>query len=59
MYNVKGQDTTDLENRIDVMVYKLYDLTYEEVKTVDPEFWMSEEEYDRTPLSPPFFKGGK
>jgi len=41
----QNKDTTDLENQIDVMVYKLYELTYEEVKTVDPEFWMSEEEY--------------
>ena len=27
------------------MVYKLYELTYEEVKIVDPDFWMSKEEY--------------
>jgi len=31
-----GKDTTDLENQIDIMVYKLYELTYEEVKIVDP-----------------------
>lgn len=41
----KGEDTTALENEIDVMVYKLYELTYDEVKIVDPEFWMSEGEY--------------
>ena len=41
-YRFFEQDTTDLENQIDVMVYKLYELTYEEVKIVDPEFWMSE-----------------
>lgn len=41
----KGEDTTELENKIDVMVYKLSELTYEEVKIVDPEFWMSEGEY--------------
>jgi hypothetical protein len=28
------------------MVYKLYGLTYEEVKIVDPEFAMSEVEYE-------------
>lgn len=28
------------------MVYKLYELTYEEVKVVDSEFALSEEEYD-------------
>jgi adenine-specific DNA-methyltransferase len=38
-------DTTALEAEIDLMVYKLYNLTWEEVKIVDPEFAMSEEEY--------------
>ena len=38
-------DTTALEKEIDVLVYKLYELTYEEVKIVDKDFWMSEEEY--------------
>lgn len=42
-----GKETIDLENKIDVMVYKLYDLTYEEVKIFDPEFWMSEREYEK------------
>lgn len=41
-----NEDTTAEENKIDVMVYKLYELTYDEVKIVDPEFWMSEEEYE-------------
>ena len=41
-----GKDTQELENKIDLMVYKLYELTYEEVKIVDPDFWMSEEEYE-------------
>lgn len=27
------------------MVYKLYDLTYEEVKFIDKDFSLSEEEY--------------
>ena len=38
-------DTIELEHQIDNLVYKLYDLTYNEVKVVDPEFGMSEEEY--------------
>jgi hypothetical protein len=38
-----NQDTTSLEREIDVMVYKLYELTYGEVKTIDPEFWLSEQ----------------
>ncbi|HPR59108.1 MAG TPA: TaqI-like C-terminal specificity domain-containing protein, partial [Bacteroidales bacterium] len=35
--------TTNLENEIDEIIYKLYNLTYEEVKMVDPDFWLSEE----------------
>ncbi|MDQ3021105.1 MAG: Eco57I restriction-modification methylase domain-containing protein [Bacteroidota bacterium] len=45
----QNKDTTALEQQLDVMVYKLYELTYKEVKVVDPEFWMSEEEYERQP----------
>lgn len=41
-----NQDTTAIEKEIDVLVYKFYELTYEEVKIVDNEFWMSEEEYN-------------
>lgn len=39
-------DTTALENEIDVMVYKLYELTYEEVLVIDDSFGMSEQGYD-------------
>lgn len=39
-------DTTALEQQIDNLVYKLYDLTYDEVKVVDPAFALSEEEYN-------------
>ena len=28
------------------MFFKLYELTYDNVKIVDPEFWMSEEKYE-------------
>ena len=38
-------DTTILEQQIDNLVYKLYDLTYDEVKVVDPDFGLTEEEY--------------
>ncbi|PPK87755.1 Eco57I restriction-modification methylase [Neolewinella xylanilytica] len=38
-------DTTALEAEIDVLVYRLYGLTYAEVLVVDPGFGMSEEEY--------------
>lgn len=43
----KGMDATELENQIDILVYKLYELTYTEVKIVDPEFLMSEKEYEK------------
>jgi hypothetical protein len=39
-------DTSALERQIDVMVYKLYGLTYEEVKIIEPEFAMSAVEYE-------------
>jgi len=39
-------DTTALENRIDELVYKLYDFTYDEVKVIDPEFGLRKEEYE-------------
>lgn len=42
-----GKDTTVLEKEIDAMVYRLYGLTYEEVKVVDEEFEMGREEYEK------------
>lgn len=39
-------DNSALERQIDVMVYKLYDFTYEEVRIIEPEFAMSEVEYE-------------
>ncbi len=38
--------TAPLEAEIDLLVYKLYGLSWEEVKVVDPEFGLTEEEYD-------------
>jgi methylase of polypeptide subunit release factors len=43
----KNQDTTTLEREIDVLVYKLYELTYDEVRIIDKDFWLSEEEYGK------------
>ncbi len=40
------KSTVALEKEIDVLVYKLYELTYDEVKIIDKEFWQSEEEYN-------------
>lgn len=42
-----GEDTKSEEREIDLLVYKLYELTYDEVKIVDPEFGMSKEEYGK------------
>ncbi|MTJ46795.1 Eco57I restriction-modification methylase domain-containing protein [Dolichospermum sp. UHCC 0259] len=44
-YKSQGKDTTALEQQIDNMVYKLYELTYEEVKIIDPENTLTEKEY--------------
>lgn len=38
-------NTSEQERAIDLMVYKLYGLTYDEVKVVDPETTITEEEY--------------
>ena len=38
-------DTTELEKEIDLLVYKLYELTYDEVLIVDPETSISREVY--------------
>ena len=46
----QNQDTTELEKEIDVMVYKLYELTYAEVKVIDKDFWMSDEEYGKVEI---------
>jgi adenine-specific DNA-methyltransferase len=46
----QGKDTTALEEEIDLLVYKLYDLTYEEVKVIDPAFALSREEYESKAL---------
>jgi len=44
--------TKELEDQIDIMVYKLYKLTYEEVKIIDPEIEkiISKEAYEKFSL---------
>jgi len=39
-------DTTDLEAEIDLLVYRLYGLSWAEVKLVDPDFGMREAAYE-------------
>ena len=36
--NINNADTSKLEKECDRLVYKLYQLTYDEVKIIDPEF---------------------
>ena len=42
----KQQSVKKYGEQIDIIVYKFYELTYSEVKIIDPEFTLSEEEYD-------------
>lgn len=44
------KETTEIENQIDNFVYRLYDLTYDEVKIIDPEFSLSKSEYENIKL---------
>ncbi len=44
--NIKlDQNICLFEQQIDNLVYRLFDLTYEEVKVIDPKFSLTEEEY--------------
>lgn len=47
--NNSQASTKHLEDQIDLMVYKLYNLTYEEVKIIDPEIEkiISKEDYEK------------
>jgi len=45
-HNDKQADTTSLENQIDILVYHLYGLTYDEVLIVDPDTPITREEYE-------------
>lgn len=40
-------DTSEIENQIDLLVYKLYNLIYDEVLIVDPETPITREEYEQ------------
>lgn len=45
-----GKNTDSLEQEINNLVYKLYELTYDEVKVIDPEFSLSKKEYEAIKL---------
>lgn len=44
------RNISDINNQIDNLLYKLYDLTYEEVRVVDPEFSLTQSEYESISL---------
>lgn len=46
VYDGNINDTISEERKIDNLVYVLYDLTYDEVKVVEPDFPMTEAEYN-------------
>jgi hypothetical protein len=43
----ENRDTYALESEIDLLVYHLYGLTYDEVLIVDPETPITREEYEK------------
>ena len=49
-----GEDTVKEEENIDLMVYKLYHLTYEEARIVDPKFLLLGMSMKKLILSPIF-----
>lgn len=45
-----GEKTIQIEEEINLLLFRLYDLTYDEVKIIDPEFPLTEEEYKKIEL---------
>ena len=43
----KQEDVSSLENEINILIYHLYNLTYDEVLIVDPETPITREEYEK------------
>ena len=41
-----GKNTPEIEAKIDLIVYKLYELTYDDVKIIEPNFSLFEKEYN-------------
>lgn len=48
--NNPNSDTSNIEIEIDNLVYKLYNLSYDEVKLIEPDFGLSESEYEKIKL---------
>jgi len=45
--SIADQSYSDLEASVDLLLYKLYDLSYEEILAIDPKFPCSDQEYSR------------
>jgi len=46
----EGKSTSAIQNEVDILIYRLYELSYDEVKVIDPEFSLSKEEYEKISL---------
>jgi len=46
----ENADITELDNDMNIRVFKLYELTYDEVKVIDPAFSLSKKEYEAIKL---------
>lgn len=41
-----GKDLIPIEEQIDLLIYKFYDISYQEILTIDPKFKISETDYN-------------
>jgi len=48
--NNPHSDTSSIEKELDILIYRLYDLTFDEVKVIDPDFNLNEQEYEAIKL---------
>ena len=48
---ISQYDTIAQENEIDLILYHLYDMTYDEVLIIDPQTPISREEYESLKIS--------
>jgi adenine-specific DNA-methyltransferase len=46
----QGKETLTADQELDNLVYRLYELSYDEVKVIDPEFPLSQKEYENISL---------
>lgn len=43
---ISKNDTSEIEKKIDILVFKLYEIEYKSIKIIDPEFNLTQEEYE-------------